>query len=65
MFPGTTRALNSVDQILTRMAAEIRYQYVAGYNPASSGEPAKHSVQIVLKNASRGVIAGGMRDVEH
>ena len=56
---------NLVDQILTRMAAEIRYEYVAGYHPASLGKRAKHSVQIVLKNANRGKVAGGVRDVEY
>jgi Ca-activated chloride channel homolog len=56
---------NLVDQILTRMAAEIRYEYVAGYTPTPSGERAKRSVEIVLKNANRGKVAGGVRDVEH
>ena len=64
LFSGGSPA-NLVDQILTRIAREIRYEYVAGYTPARSRERAKHNVEIVLKNANLGKVVGGVRDVEY
>ena len=55
-----------LDRILKRLAAEIRYDYIAGYYPAEpAGAPALHKVQVVLKNSSRGKVIGGARDVRH
>jgi Ca-activated chloride channel family protein len=54
-----------VHRILTHIAGEIRDEYVAGYNPTHNGQHTKHRVEIVLKNANRGNLVGGIRDVEY
>jgi VWFA-related protein len=54
-----------LDQILKRMAAEIRYDYVVGYYAPSTAKRGLRQVQVTLKNPSRGRVVGGVRDVQH
>jgi VWFA-related protein len=60
---GGTSADDLMEQILKGIATEIRTEYVAGYYPASTGTPRVHKVQVVLKDATRGRIVGGARDI--
>jgi hypothetical protein len=62
-FPGESPG-NLLDQVLKRMAAEIRYDYIAGYSPVSTGSGKPRKVQVVLKDKNRGRIAGGVRYVQ-
>ena len=62
-FPGESPG-DLLDQVLKRMAAEIRYDYIVGYSPVSTGSGKPRKVQVVLKDKNRGRIVGGVRDVQ-
>lgn len=62
-FAGETPE-DLLDRILKQMAAEIRYDYTAGYSPASTGSGKPRRVQVVLKDKNRGQIVGGARYVQ-
>ncbi len=62
-FAGRTPE-DLLDQILKKMAAEIRYDYTAGYSPSSTGNGKPRRVQVVLKDKNRGQIVGGVRYVQ-
>ena len=51
--------------ILKSLATHIRYDYVAGFSPSTSGGRKKHKVEIVLRNGKMGEVSGGVRTVVH
>jgi hypothetical protein len=59
---GSSSAVLS--EILKWLSDQVRYDYVAGYYPISSGEKKAHTVQVVLKDPNRGRVVGGARTVE-
>jgi hypothetical protein len=59
---NTSRVLS---EILQWLGDQVRYDYVAGFYPLSSGEKKLHSVQIVLRDSRRGRIVAGARKIEH
>ncbi len=54
-----------LDRILQGIATEIHSEYVVGYYPVPGGKPRVHKAQVLLKDAARGRILGGARDIEH
>jgi hypothetical protein len=54
-----------LDRIFKGMAAEIRYNYVVGYYPVSTGNPGMHKAQVVLQVPTRGRVAQGVKYVQH
>ena len=56
----------TVDQILRFMAAQVMFEYVAGFAPeASAGGAKKHKVQVKLAVPKSGKVLGGTRTVVH
>jgi len=51
--------------ILKSLAEHVRYDYVAGFYPASSGGRKRHKVEVVLRSRNRGEIVGGFRALVH
>jgi VWFA-related protein len=51
--------------ILKAIAAEVRYDYVAGFYPASSGAAKRHKIEVVLRSRERGQLVGGTRNLVH
>jgi len=51
--------------ILKSLANHVRYDYVAGFYPSSSGGRKKHKVEVVLRSKSRGEMVGGFRALVH
>lgn len=51
--------------ILKSLAEHVRYDYVAGFYPSSSGVRKKHKIEVVLRSRSRGEIVGGFRALVH
>jgi VWFA-related protein len=51
--------------ILKSIAGEIRNDYVAGFQPASSGQPKRRKIEVVLRDKNRGKLAGGERTLVH
>jgi Ca-activated chloride channel family protein len=51
--------------ILKSLASHVRYDYVAGFYPSSSGGRKRHKVEVVLRSKSRGEIVGGFRALVH
>jgi VWFA-related protein len=47
--------------VLKWIAEQIRYEYVAGFQPSLSGEKKRHKTEVVMRNKSRGRIIGGAR----
>lgn len=59
---ATTDVLPS---ILKSLAQHVRFDYVVGFYPSSSGGRKKHKVEVVLRSKSRGEILGGSRVLVH
>lgn len=59
---STTDVLPS---ILKSLAQHVRYDYVVGFYPSSSGGRKKHKVEVVWRSKSRGDIVGGSRILVH
>jgi VWFA-related protein len=51
--------------ILKSLAQRVRYDYVAGFYPSSSGVRKRHKIEVVLRSKSRGEIVGGNRALVH
>jgi hypothetical protein len=51
--------------ILKSLANHVRYDYVAGFYPASSGGGKRHKIEVVLRSGDRGEMVGGVRTLVH
>jgi hypothetical protein len=51
--------------ILKSVANHVRYDYVAGFYPASSGGRKRHKIEVILRSKNRGEIVGGSRALVH
>jgi hypothetical protein len=51
--------------ILKSLAEHVRYDYVAGFYPSSSGGGKRHRVEVVLRSKNRGEMVGGSRALVH
>ena len=51
--------------ILKSLAEHVRYDYVAGFYPSSSGGGKRHKIEVVLRSRSRGEMVGGFRALVH
>jgi hypothetical protein len=47
--------------ILKSLANHVRYDYVAGFYPSSSGGGKRHKIEVVLRSKNRGEMVGGVR----
>ena len=51
--------------ILKSLANHVRYDYVAGFYPSSSGGRKRHKVEVILRSKNRGEMVGGVRTLVH
>jgi VWFA-related protein len=51
--------------ILKSLANHVRYDYVVGFYPASSGGRKRHKIEVILRSKNRGEIVGGFRTLVH
>jgi VWFA-related protein len=51
--------------ILKSLANHVRYDYVAGFYPSSSGGRKRHKIEVVLRSKNHGEIVGGFRALVH
>jgi len=51
--------------ILKSLAQRVRYDYVAGFYPSSSGGHKRHKVEVILHSKQRGELVGGSRVLVH
>jgi VWFA-related protein len=56
---------NFLPGVLQWISKVIEDDYVAGFNPTSSGGGKRHKVQVVLRNKNRGKLIGGSINVVH
>jgi hypothetical protein len=56
--------LDLLPRILKTTSARVQFEYVAGYYPQVI-DGARHQVQVVWNDRSRGAILGGTRVVVH
>jgi VWFA-related protein len=61
------QAINTmvVKTILSAVVKAVRYEYVAGFYPASSGERKPHKLEVKLLDKSKGKLTGGVATVVH
>ena len=52
---------NMLPTVLKWIAEQIRYEYVAGFQPSPSGAKKRHKAEVVARNKNRGRITGGTR----
>jgi hypothetical protein len=52
---------NMLPTALKWIAEQIRHQYVAGFQPSTSGEKKSRKVEVIMRNQARGRIIGGAR----
>jgi VWFA-related protein len=51
--------------ILKSLANHVRYDYVVGFYPSSSGGRNRHRIEVVLRSRDRGEMLGGVRALVH
>jgi VWFA-related protein len=56
---------NFLPGVLQAISKLIQDDYVAGFNPTSTGAGKRHKVQVVLRNKNRGKLIGGSINVVH
>jgi VWFA-related protein len=56
---------NFLPEILKSISKAIQDDYVAGFNPFSTGGTKRHKVEVVLRDKNRGRIVGGSINVVH
>ena len=56
---------NFLPEVLKSISKLIEDDYVAGFNPTSTGGEKRHKVQVVLRNKDRGKIVGGSINIVH
>jgi VWFA-related protein len=62
---STVASREVVPTILKSLAQHVRYDYVVGFYPSSSGEHKRHKLEVVLRSKTRGQIVGGSRTLVH
>jgi VWFA-related protein len=56
---------NFLPAVLKSISKLIQDDYVAGFNPSSTGGGKRHKVEVVLRDKNRGKLVGGSITVEH